>query len=287
MPVISTKTTRYRAHALVATLALALSASAGAVSPNWWVDITNDRTEKVKAELAMGEDPNVKNPEGQPAIMQAIQDQAWGVYDLLVAHRALDVNITNKNNETPLMYLAIVGDVKRARALISKGAQVNRLDWTPLHYAASKGELEMVKFLIANKAIVDAPSPDGTTPLMMAAFSGSDVVVKALLDAGAEVTTQNLSKLDASDWARNKGFTSLADRLQKLIQATLAQRHAGTNQTPAGLPGSVGTSSRPAVATPTPAPKPILAEEHAPTSDTGGTPSTSLFDPDRVDREGQ
>ncbi len=219
---------------LIASVAFASSVLTGpiasAASTNWWIDITNDRVEAVKTELALGEDPNVRNEKGQPAIMQAIHDQAWGVYDLLARHRDLDPNITNNYDETPLMYLAIVGDTKRARALIERGAKVSRLGWTPLHYAASKGNVEMVNMLIQSGAIVDAPAPDGTTPLMMAAFSGDDATVRAVLAAGAEPTTQNLQKLDAADWARNKEFTSLADRLEDLIQQTLAQRGSGSSQ---------------------------------------------------------
>ncbi len=207
--------------------ALLTGSVVNASSENWWIDITNDRVEAVKTELALGEDPNVRNAKGQPAIMQAIQDQAWGVYDLLARHRSLDPNVANSYDETPLMYLAIVGDVKRAQALIQKGAKVNRLGWTPLHYAASKGNIDMVNMLIQSGALVDAPAPDGTTPLMMAAFSGDEATVKALLAAGAEPTTQNLQKLDAADWARNKEFNSLADRLEDLIQRTLAQRRSG------------------------------------------------------------
>src|SRR3546814_6545439 len=70
------------------------------------------------------------------------------------------------------MYLAVAGQTERARTLIARGAQVNRLGWTPLHYAASKGHVETAKLLLANKAMVNAPSPDGTTPLMMAGLSG-------------------------------------------------------------------------------------------------------------------
>ena len=55
------------------------------------------------------------------------------------------------------MYLAIAGQTDRARALIARGAQVNRLGWTPLHYAASKGQLAMAQLLLQHKAMVNAP----------------------------------------------------------------------------------------------------------------------------------
>ena len=210
---------------LVACLAVSCAAySAG--SANWWIDIKNDRAGDIKTQLAAGANPNVVNEKGQPALMQAIRDAAWDTYDVLVAHRKIDVNAVNSTGETPLMYLALVGQTARAQALIKRGAQVNRLGWTPLHYAASTGHPETVRMLIANKAIVDAPSPDGTTPLMMAAYIGSEQVARLLLDAGAEVTTRNLQKQDAADWARLKKHDALAQKLDKLTQKTLAERSA-------------------------------------------------------------
>ncbi len=203
-----------------------MGAATHAASVDWWIDISNDRVQNIKSELAQGEDPNVVNDKGQPALMQAIQDGAWNTYDLLVSHRNIDINITNKNGETPLMYLAIVGDVQRAASLIKRGAEVNRLGWTPLHYAASKGHLEMVQLLLANGALVNAPAPDGTTPLMMAAFSGKEPVVRALVQAGADVTTRNLSKLDAADWAESKGFSKLAQKITDLSEKVQADREA-------------------------------------------------------------
>lgn len=284
---MSSKTVHFGLTARLGTLSAALLLVAGttawAVSPNWWVDIRNDRVESVKAELALGEDPNLKSAAGEPAIMQAIRDEAWGVFDLLSRHRALDVNATNKNNETPLMYLAIVGDVDRAKVLIKRGAQINRLGWTPLHYAASKGQVDMVRFLIDNKALVDAPSPDGTTPLMMAAFSGSENTVRMLLDAGAEVTTQNLSKLDAADWARNKNFTSLADRLDALIDSTLAQRYGRQNGS-AAVAQPVAPRAPQVQAPEAPAaPSSTLASDPDQTPEAGST--SRYFDLDRFDRQ--
>ncbi|QIM49634.1 ankyrin repeat domain-containing protein [Pusillimonas sp. DMV24BSW_D] len=252
-----------------------------AASANWWIDIANDRVEAVKTELALGEDPNVRNEKGQPAIMQAIQDQAWGVYDLLARHRDLNPNIANTYDETPLMYLAIVGDVERARALIKRGAKVNRLGWTPLHYAASKGHIEMVNMLIQAGAIVDAPAPDGTTPLMMAAYSGDQETVRAVLAAGAEPTTQNLQKLDAADWARNKEFTSLADQLEDLIQRTLAQR--GSGRARSAVPGIVGTTPPSKVPSAPSAAKATL--EPSSTQAETGSSTSRYFDLDRFERD--
>lgn len=214
------------ARAALGGVLLCLTTAATAVSPNWWVDIANDRVEAVKSELAQGESPNEISPKGQPALMQAIRDGAWNVYDLLAAHRRIDVNAENRMHETPLMYLAVVGDVKRAQALIKRGAKVNHLGWSPLHYAASKGHVDMVKLLIANKAIVNAPSPDGTTPLMMAAYAGSDEAVRVLLNAGADATTRNLKKQNAADWARSRDHASLAKRLDQLNAKVMAERAA-------------------------------------------------------------
>ncbi|TAL76742.1 MAG: ankyrin repeat domain-containing protein [Burkholderiaceae bacterium] len=225
-----------------AAFVLCLSAAV-ASSSEYWLDVANNRVDDVKSALAQGEDPNAISPNGQPALMLAIREGSWGVYDILLAHRRINVNIENRNHETPLMYLAIVGDLKRAKALIARGAHVNRLGWTPLHYAASKGNLAMVKLLIADKAIINAPSPDGTTPLMMAAFSGSENVVNALLEAGADATTRNLKHQSAADWARLGDHTDLAGKLDQLSKKIMAERAAMyARDHPASAGGAAGMS---------------------------------------------
>ncbi len=283
--------------------ALMLAGVAHAASANFWIDIANDRLEQVKTQLALGEDPNAVNGKGQPALMQAIRDGAWKTYDLLVAHRKINVNATNASDETPLMYLAIVGDIDRAKALIKKGAEVNRLGWTPLHYAASKGNVDMTRMLLANKAMVNAPSPDGTSPLMMAAYAGSESTVRLLLQKGADVTARNLQKQDAADWARLKDHTALADQLDALTRKVLAERErkrarSGSGAEAVVLPGRGGSGQGGAgpagfgvttVETPDPVPPAVLAAPKADKpaqSDTQEGNSTSkYFDLERFERD--
>lgn len=221
-----------KARTLLAAVAVAATASfvpvahADAVPANWWVYIHNDKASDLKALLARGADPNVRYKNGQPALMRAVVDGAWNVFDVLAADPRTDVNAVNPANETALMYLAVAGETERARKLIARGAQVNRLGWTPLHYAASKAQMDTAKLLLANKAMVNAPSPEGTTPIMMAGFSGRMYMVQLLLDAGADITTRNLKGQNASDWAYAAKRSELGAELAKIIAKAEQQRNA-------------------------------------------------------------
>ncbi|WP_245150668.1 ankyrin repeat domain-containing protein [Pollutimonas harenae] len=222
-------------------LGLLLCGVVQAANPDsWWVDIANDRVNNVQQALARGADPNALSPDGQPAIMQAIRDGAWKVYDVLAAHPKTVRNAINKNRETPLMYLAVVGQTQRAQDLINRGALVNRLGWTPLQYAASKGHLDTVKMLVANKAIVNAPGPDGTTALMMAAYGGNEAVVQYLLNHGADATMKTKQQYDAAQWARLKNHNELADKLDVAAAKVLAQRNGTASGRPKQQAGSGG-----------------------------------------------
>lgn len=218
--------------------AVAFSISALAATPDvWWIDVANDREANVRQYLARGIDPNATDSEGLPALMLAIRSGSWKVYDALLANRKTRVDVENKHAETPLMYLALLGETDRARALIKKGAKVNRLGWTPLHYAASKGQTDTTRMLLEHGAIVNSPAPDGTTPLMMAAFSGKRDVVQLLLDRGADATAANLQKLTAADWARERGHAALAEELDLLAERTKARREGrAAPDTPAKAP---------------------------------------------------
>jgi ankyrin repeat protein len=188
------------------------------VDPNLWVFVQNDRGDRVQQLLDKGLDPNTRTSIGNPIIMQAVRDGAWTVFDVLIKHPDTDINILNGYQETPLMYVSLVGDLSRAKALVARGATVNQLGWTPLHYAAAKGQVPIVEFLLHQGALPNAPAPNGESPIMMAASAGAIDTVQLLIRAGADPTAIDMNGNDAITAAREKGHTQLAQALQKIVR---------------------------------------------------------------------
>jgi len=174
----------------------------------------NDVSE-VKSLLKQGFNPNAVDPNGNPMLLLAIKDGSNGVTEVLLADKRTDVDLSNKQGETPLMIASIQGDLPLVKILVKqKSAMVDHIGWTPLHYACAKGQLEISQYLITNGAIVDSRSLNGTTPLMMAVQSGNEVLVKYLLDKGADLQAKNNLGLTAIDIADIYDKTWIADGLR-------------------------------------------------------------------------
>lgn len=237
------KTQRFGIRGALAALLISVPlVTVQAANPHdWWVDVVNDRAARVEQMLNEGADPNEISSMGQPAIMQAIREGAWKVYDVLLNHPDTVFNAINTHRETPLMYLAVIGETERARDLIRRGALVNRKGWTALHYAASTGQIETARMLLEQGAEVNAPAPDGTTPLMMAAYGGSEPMVRLLLEAGADISLRTTQDYNVVDWAGFKSHTVLARKLQALIDGPADSLSDEPAATPA--PDSESSSS--------------------------------------------
>jgi len=160
-----------------------------------------DRPEVVQELLARGFDPNTPNEKGVPGLIVAIQSESPKSALLLAKHPKTKVEFANSLGETPLMLAAINNQLEVAEVLIQRGADVNRQGWTPLHYAATRGHRDMMRLLLAHDAYVDSESANGTTPLMMAAYSGTPLAVKLLLEEGADPTLANDGNATALDLA--------------------------------------------------------------------------------------
>lgn len=179
------------------------------------VNVDDDRT--VRALLAEGLDPNLASPQGQHGLYLAMRDESPKVAALLLAHPGIRIDLATKDDETALMMAALRGRTDWVRRLAGLGAAVHRPGWAPLHYACSGPDgLDAARFLLDQGAQVNARSPNGTTPLMMAARYGSDASAELLLARGANPALRNDRQLNAADFARLGGRQALAERLSKL-----------------------------------------------------------------------
>jgi ankyrin repeat protein len=177
--------------------------------------IKENRGRDVTTWLLRGVNPNTSEAQfGSPLIAAAAQ-KSFDALRALLDTPETKVNTLNKAGENALMYAALHGDLDSVKALVSKGALINKPDWTPLHYAASGGHLSVVQYLLENHAFIDASSPNGTTPLMMAARAKHVSVVELLLKEGADPTVTNQANLSAADYLQRHGEVTLAQDLRK------------------------------------------------------------------------
>jgi len=153
--------------------------------------------------LQRGFDANTPGPKGQSALLTAIRQNASQAALVLAKWPDTRVDERTADDETALMLAAFHNLLPVAEALIQRQADVNKPGWTPLHYAATKAHVPMMRLLLENHAFIDAPSPNGTTPLMMAAHYGTPQATKLLLEEGADPRLKNHLGLSALDFAQN------------------------------------------------------------------------------------
>ena len=202
--------------AAVGYLAFMASAWAGSYD-DFFKAVQLDNPRGVEALLQRGFDPNTVNPEGVPALIKALQEQSFKVASVLASQEQTRIDVRNARDESPLMLAALRGQETLVVHLVSRGAAVNKSGWTPLHYAATGGHLRVAAFLIGAHADVNAESPNGTTPLMMAAMYASSDMVKLLLESGAEAYLRNDQGLDAEDFAQKAGREDSARLIRQVL----------------------------------------------------------------------
>lgn len=164
--------------------------------------VKGDDAGTVKALLARGFDPNTPDEQGQTGLLVALREPSPRVVDALLASPKTQVEQRNASDESPLMMAALKGQQAIVARLIERDADVNKPGWAPLHYAATGGHAAIIRLLLEHHAFIDAESPNGSTPLMMAAMYGSTEAVKLLLDEGADPLMRNQLGLTAIDFAQ-------------------------------------------------------------------------------------
>ena len=190
-----------------------------------------DDVKAVQKALSQGADPNATDSEGMPLIVLAAREKSDKVANALMANPKTDIEKLDAAGENAMMLAALNGDMDLVKALIDKGAEVNKKGWAPLHYAAANGHDDIVKLLLDNSAYIDAGSPNGTTPLMMAARGNHLSTVKVLLDAGADSRLKNQIGLTALDFAKRYHAKDVTEGLQDMYarEAAAASGAAGAS----------------------------------------------------------
>ena len=183
-----------------------------------------DDVATVRQLLARGFDVNTLDPQSQHGLFIAIREASPRVAQMLVEAPKVDLNLLTAQGESPLMLAALKGQTELAAAMIKKDADVNKPGWTPLHYAASGGHLPLMRLLLENYAYIDAASPNGTTPLMMASMYGNAAAVQLLLEEGADPLLKNQQALTALQFAER---ASRLDSAALIAQAIRSRRPAG------------------------------------------------------------
>ncbi len=185
---------------------------------DFFAAIKKDDASTVKTLLQRGFDANSRDPNGQHGLYLALQEPSLKVISVLLDWDKTQVEARNAADESPLMLASLKGILPVVAKLVEKGADVNKPGWAPLHYAATRGHLEVMNLLLENHAYIDAASPNGSTPLMMAALYSSPSGVKLLLEAGADPTLKNNLGLTAIDFANRDNRKDASELIAAVIR---------------------------------------------------------------------
>ncbi len=128
------------------------------------------------------------------------------------------INKYSEDGFTALGLACYFGKEEVARYLVLKGADINLpsqngFNVFPLHSAVAGNFSGISKMLIENGAEVNVIQNSGLTPLHSAAQNGNIELIILLLEKGAKVNIRMEGGKLASDLAKEKGYTEIAEIL--------------------------------------------------------------------------
>jgi ankyrin repeat protein len=151
------------------------------------------------------------------SIYEASLQGQLGIVNKLI-DRGTDVNATDKDSRTALMYAAYNGHVEIMKSLLARGALVDLRDvngTTALMMASSGPYPEAVRLLLSHQADPDlTDNQEHFTALMYAASEGQLEVVRILLAGKADPSLKDIDGDDAKTFAEKNGHPDVAKLLE-------------------------------------------------------------------------
>ncbi len=183
-----------------------------------------DNVRTMRTLLAEGLDPNLTEPQrGDTGMILALREDANKVFALLLEQPTLNLEATSGNGDTALMMASYKHNLPAVVALLKKGARVNRPGWSALHYAGASGDEPIARLLLKQGADIDARSPTGVTPLMIAAREGQQGAVRILLAAGANTSLTSSDGISALQYALNADKSYIVNDINAYLKAKAAR----------------------------------------------------------------
>jgi len=186
--------------------------------------------ETLKHLLAGKANPNAKNAEGQTPLEIAAKSDFLPAVELLV-------DKTEKPNfdlgDGSLLHWAAKNSLpKTTKHLVSTNSvdvnEKNSKGQTPLQVAAESGSEKLIKTLIESGSNVNHVDDDGTTALLIASSAGHAPVIRALIAAGADLNKTDLSGQSCLHLAAWGGHVdAVAELLSKSREAAKAKTSSG------------------------------------------------------------
>ena len=139
-------------------------------------------------------DVNQETVESCTALHRAVMHVEPDVVQVLIDAGA-DIDTKNNDGRSPLLSACAEGTFDTVKMLVRAGAEVRATDdegVTCLHYAARRGRTETVRYLVSLPEVdVNHGDADNHTALHRAVVNVEPDVVQVLIDAGADINTQN------------------------------------------------------------------------------------------------
>ncbi|GAB6019564.1 hypothetical protein CHUAL_001137 [Chamberlinius hualienensis] len=181
--------------------------------------------------LRAGADPNLCNNHSESPLHAAVANGLVRTARRLILAGAVK-DKTDYAGETPLIVALTKRIVGCVKLLVTHDSRLDTIDnhgRTPLFIAAETGDINVLKLILdkinlTNPCLVERQAFDGTTPVMIAAQSGSVECVQQLFELGGNVNRMANDGYTALSLAVNGGHFECAKLLAPLTDENIKRR---------------------------------------------------------------